>query len=152
MNKTGKYVAYFMWGLILITALLALAFVTNISDNELDPNMNSWLSKNLVWSYILLFVSVALLVIFAVYQMITDFQAAKKGLVSMVFIGGIFLISYLLASNELPNFLGAQRFIDAGVITPTIMKWIDTGLIGSYIFLGLSIASIVYASVSRLFK
>jgi hypothetical protein len=152
MSKTGKYVAYFMWGLILITALLALAFVSNISDNELDPNMNSWLSKNLVWCYILLALSIVLLLGFAVYQMATNFEEAKKGLLSVLFMGGVFLVSYVLASNEMPNFLGAQKFIDDGTITPTVMKWIDTGLIGAYIVLGISVVSIVYASVSRLFK
>jgi hypothetical protein len=152
MNKTGKYVAFFMWGLIAVTALLALAFISNISDNKLDPDMNSWLSTNLVWAYIMLIISVVLLLIFAIYQMATNFEEAKKGLVAVLFLGGIFLISYLMASDELPKFLGAQKFIDDGIISPKIMKWIDAGLIWSYIILVLSIVSIVYASVSRLFK
>ena len=152
MNKTVKYVAYFMWGLIIITGLLALAFVLNISDNELDPNMNSWLSKNLVWAYIMLFLSIALLVGFAIYHMVTDFEAAKKGMISLLFLGGVFLIAYIMASDEMPKFLGAQKFIDDGTISPSIMKWIDTGLIGAYIVLVLSLVSIVHASVSRLFK
>jgi hypothetical protein len=152
MNKTGKYVSIFMWVLILITSILAISFVANISGNEADPAMNSWLSTNLVWSYILLALSVVLLVGFAVYQMATNFEAAKKGLISLLFMGSVFLISYILASDKLPTFLGSQKFIDSGIISPSIMKWIDTGLIGTYIVLGLSIVSIVYASVSRLFK
>jgi len=51
MNKTGKYVSIFMWVLIAITAILAISFIANISDNKADPAMNSWLSTNLVWSY-----------------------------------------------------------------------------------------------------
>ena len=152
MNKTGKYVSIFMWVLIAITAILAISFIANISDNKADPAMNSWLSTNLVWSYILLTLSLVLLVGFAVYQMATNFEAAKKGMVSLAFMGSVFLISYIIASDELPNFLGAQKFIDSEVITPSVMKWIDTGLIGTYIILGISIGSIVYASVSRLFK
>jgi hypothetical protein len=152
MNKTGKYVSIFMWVLIVITAILAISFIANISDNELDPAMNSWLSTNLVWTYIMLALSVILLVAFAVYQMATNFEAAKKGLISLLFMGSVFLISYVIASDELPTFLGAQKFIDSGTISPSIMKWIDTGLIGTYIVLGLSIVSIIYASVSRIFK
>lgn len=152
MNKTGKYVSIFMWVLIVITAILAISFIANISDNEADPGMNSWLSTNLVWAYILLALSVVLLVGFAIYHMATNFEAAKKGLFSLLFMGSVFLISYIIASDKLPNFLGAQKFIDSGVITPTVMKWIDTGLIGTYIVLGISIASIVYASISRLLK
>jgi hypothetical protein len=64
----------------------------------------------------------------------------------------VVLISYLLASDEMPNFLGAQKFIEDGTLTTSTMKWIDTGLIATYLVLGTSIVSIIYASVSRFFK
>ncbi len=152
MSKVGKYVSIFMWAIILITAILAISFIANISDNEADPAMNSWLSTNLVWAYILLAISIIILIGFAIYQMVTDFSAAKKGFMALGLIGAVILISYLLASNKMPTFLGAQKFIDDGTITPTIMKWIDTGLIATYIVLGTSIVSMIYASVSRFFK
>jgi hypothetical protein len=52
----------------------------------------------------------------------------------------------------MPTFFGAQKFIDDGTVTPSVMKWVDTGLILTYIVLGISFASIIYASVSRLIK
>jgi len=152
MNKTGKYVSIFMWVLIAITSILAISFVANISDNDADPAMNSWLNTNLVWTYILLIFSVVILVGFAIYQMATNFEAAKKGLMSMAFMGIVLLVAYMLASDAMPTFLGAQKFIDDGTVTPKVMKWVDTGLIGTYIVLGISVASIIYAAVSRLFK
>lgn len=152
MNKTGKYVSIFMWVIIVITAILAISLVANLSDNDLDPAMNSWVSTNLTWTYILMIFSVIILVGFAVYQMATNFEAAKKGLVSLGFMGVVVLIAYVMASDAMPTFLGAQKFIDDGTIYPSKMKWIDTGLIGTYIVLGISVASIIYASVSRLFK
>ncbi len=152
MNKTGKYVSIFMWVLIVITAILAISFIANISDNEADPAMNSWLSTNLVWTYIMLALSIFLLVAFAAYQMVTNFKEAKNGLMSMLLGVGVFVVAYIMASDAMPTFLGAQKFIDDETITPSVMKWIDTGLIGTYIVLGASIVSIIYASVSRLFK
>lgn len=152
MNKTGKYVSIFMWALIVITAILAISLVANLSDNELDPAMNSWVSTNLTWTYILMIFSAIILVGFAVYQMATDFEAAKKGLMSVAFMGVVVLIAYIMASDAMPTFLGVQKFIDDGTITPKVMKWVDTGLIGTYIVLGISVVSIIYASVSRLFK
>jgi len=141
-----------MWVLIAITSILAISFVANISDNDADPAMNSWLNTNLVWTYILLIFSVVILVGFAIYQMATNFEAAKKGLMSMAFMGIVLLVAYMLASDAMPTFLGAQKFIDDGTVTPKVMKWVDTGLIGTYIVLGISVASIIYAAVSRLFK
>jgi uncharacterized membrane protein YkvA (DUF1232 family) len=152
MSKTGKYVSIFMWVIIVITAILAISLVANLSDNELDPAMNSWVSTNLTWTYILMIFSVIVLVGFALYQMATDFQAAKKGLMSMAFMGIVVLISYMMASDAMPTFFGAQKFIDDGTVTPSVMKWVDTGLIATYIVLGISFASIIYASVSRLIK
>lgn len=152
MNKTGKYVSIFMWVIIVITAILAISLVANLSDNEQDPTMNSWVSTNLTWTYILMIFSALILVGFAIFQMVTNFEAAKKGLMSIGFMGVVLLIAYMMASDAMPTFLGAQKFIDDGTITPKVMKWVDTGLIGTYIVLGLSVASIIYASVSRLFK
>ena len=152
MTKIGKYVSIFMWVIIVITAILAISLVANLSDNELDPSMNSWVSTNLTWTYVLLIFSIITLIVFAIYQMATNFDAAKKGLMSMAFMGVVVLIAYLMASDAMPTFFGAQKFIDDGTVTPTVMKWVDTGLIATYLVLGLSMASILYASLSRLFK
>jgi uncharacterized membrane protein YkvA (DUF1232 family) len=152
MNKTGKYVSIFMWAIVVITAILAISLIANLSDNDADPTMNNWVSINLRWTYMLMIFSVVSLVGFAAYHMATNFEAAKKGLMSMAFIGIVLLVSYVMASDAMPTFLGAQKFIDDGTISPKVMKWVDTGLIGTYIVLGLSVASIIYASVSRLLK
>jgi len=152
MNKTGKYVSIFMWVLVIITAILAISLIANLSDNEADPVMNSWVSTNLTWTYILMIFSVVVLVGFALYQMATDFQTAKKGLMAMAFMGIVVLISYMMASDAMPTFFGAQKFIDDGTVTPSVMKWVDTGLIATYIVFGISVVSILYASVSRLIK
>jgi hypothetical protein len=152
MSKTGKYVSIFMWVLIVITAILTISMITNFSDNKTDPAMNNWIGINLSWSYILLAMSILILVGFAVYQMATNLEEAKKGLISLGFMGIVLLISYILASDAMPHFLGAQKFIDDGTITPKVMKWVDTGLIATYIVFAISILSITYASLSRLFK
>ncbi len=152
MNKTGKYVSIFMWVLVIITAILAISLIANLSDNEADPAMNSWVSTNLTWAYILMIFSVVVLVGFALYQTATNFQAAKKGLMAMAFMGVVVLISYIMASDAMPTFFGAQKFIDDGTVTPSVMKWVDTGLIATYIVFGISVVSILYASVSRLIK
>ena len=58
----------------------------------------------------------------------------------------------MMASDAMPTFFGAQKFIDDGTVTPSVMKWVDTGLIATYIVFGISVVSILYASVSRLIK
>jgi hypothetical protein len=62
------------------------------------------------------------------------------------------VVSYLLASDTIPQFSGVQRFINDGTLTPQVAKMVDTGLYATYILIGLAILSILFSSVSRLFK
>jgi MFS superfamily sulfate permease-like transporter len=84
--------------------------------------------------------------------MATDFEAAKKGLIALAFLGAVALISYLLASDQIPQFIGVQKFINDGTLTPQVAKLVDTGLYATYILLGLAVLSIILAPVTRLFK
>ena len=152
MNKTNKIVTIFLWVIIAISAVLVISFATNLSEDDTNPKMLSWLGTNLYWTYILMAISAVILVGFALFQMLTDFTAAKKGLISIGFLGIVALVAYLFSSGEMPSFLGVQKFIDEGTLTPKVSKYIDMGLISTYIMLALSFIAIIYSSVSRLFK
>jgi uncharacterized protein involved in high-affinity Fe2+ transport len=106
----------------------------------------------LFWAYILLIFGAGVAILFALFHMVTDIHAAKKGLMAFVFLGAVLLIAYLLASDEIPQFIGVQKYIDNGTLTPMVAKWVDTGLYLTYILLGLAIISIVFSSISRIFK
>ncbi|NLO03917.1 MAG: hypothetical protein GX126_16630 [Bacteroidales bacterium] len=152
MTKAGKIITILLWIIIIISAVLIVSLMASISDNAADPAMGGWINTNLIWSYILLILGAGFALLFSVFHMITDIRAAKKGLMALVFVGAIVLIAYLFASDEIPQFIGVQKYIDNGTLTPVIAKWIDTGLIITYILLGLAILSIAFSSVSRLFK
>ena len=68
------------------------------------------------------------------------------------FLGSVLLISYLSSSSEIPQFYGSQKFVENGTLTPTVSRWIGTGLIATYILSGLAFVAFVWSSVSRLFK
>ncbi len=152
MEKTAKYISIFLWIIVGISAILAISFGANISSNEQDPTMLSWLNTNLIWTYILFILSVALLVGFGVIQLVSNFKESKKGILSVLVIGIIVLIAYLLSSETIPQFLGAAKFVEDGILTPKVSKWVDTGLYTTYVFFAISIISIGYSSVSRVFK
>jgi hypothetical protein len=152
MVKLGRIVTIFLWVLIIVSAVLVVSLMANISENEADPIMGGWINSNLIWAYILLVFGVGVIILAGLYHMITDIHAAKKGLISLVFLGAVALISYLLASDEIPQFVGVQKYIDNGTLTPQVAKLVDTGLYATYILLGLAILSIVFSSISRLFK
>ncbi len=152
MNKTGKIVTIVLWVLVLISTVLVVSLMVNISDVDTDPTMNKWINSNLIWAYILVALGIGIAVLAGLYHAITDWQAAKKSLIAIAFIGAVVLIAYLLASPEIPRFNGVDKFINNGILNAKVAKLTDTGLYATYILLALAILSILYSSVIRLFK
>jgi len=152
MEKIAKYINIFLWVIVGITAILAISFMTNISSDETNPDMLSWLSTNLIWTYILLILSIIFLLGFGVIQLVSNFKESKKALLSLVGIGVIVLIAYLLSSEAIPVFLGSEKFVEDGILTPKVSKWVDTGLFTTYVFFAISIVAIVYSSIRGVFK
>ena len=150
MIKTGKFVTILLWVVIIISAVLVISLMANISDNETDPTMQSWINTNLVWAYILFIVGGGLALFFGIVQMVSDKKAAKAGLIVIVFFGAVVALSYVLASDTMPQFLGVDKFIESGELTTKVAKWIDTGLYATYILFGLAILATAFSSVSRL--
>jgi TRAP-type C4-dicarboxylate transport system permease small subunit len=152
MTKVGKIVTIILWVLLIISAVLIVSMMVNISENDADPTMGSWINSNLIWTYILMAIGAGIAVIASLFHMFTDIKAAKKGLISLVFLGAVVVVSYLLASDQIPQFIGVQKFINDGTLTSQVAKLVDTGLYATYILLGLAVLSIVFSSVTRLFK
>lgn len=152
MGKSEKIVTIVLWVLLIISSVLMISLIVNISENDADPAMGSWINTNLIWSYILLAVGAGIAIIAGLYQTVTDKKAAKGGVIALVFLGVVALLAYLMASPEIPNFIGVDKFINNGTLTEGIAKMVDTGLYATYILLALAILSIASSSVFRLFK
>ena len=152
MTKVGKIVTILLWVLLIVSAVLIVSLMVNISENDADPTMGSWIESNLVWAYILMAAGAVIAVLAGLFHMFTDIKAAKKGLISLVFLGAVAVVSYLLASDQIPEFVGVQKFINDGTLTEQVAKLVDTGLYATYILLGLAVLSIAFTSVARLFK
>ena len=152
MEKVGKIVTIVLWVLLIVSAVLIVSMMVNISENDADPTMGGWINSNLVWTYILLAIGAGIAVLAGLFHMATDIKAAKKGLISLVFLVAVAVVSYLLASDAIPQFAGVQKFINDGTLTPQVAKMVDAGLYATYILLAIAVLSILFSSVTRLFK
>ncbi len=152
MSKTGKIVTIILWALLIVSAVLIVSLFVNLSENDTDPAMNSWVNSNLIWAYILTAICAGIAVLAGLVHMATDKQAAKGGLISLAFMGGVVIISYLLASPEIPQFIGVEKFLNDGTLNESVAKWVDTGLYATYLLLAIAILSIIGMSVVRVFK
>ncbi len=153
MEKAGKIVTIVLWVLLIVSAVLIVSMMVNIDEaNETDPTMLGWVNTNVIWAYILVVFAAAVAIFAGLFHMVTDKKAAKQGVISIAFLGAVVLISYLVASPEIPQFLGVDKFINDGTINEKIVKMVDTGLYATYILLALAVISIIFTSVTRLFK
>jgi len=152
MEKIGKKITIVLWALVVVSVILIVSLMANINpDNDQDPAMLSWINTNLIWVYILGIVAAGLAVLFAIYHTLSDKKAAKGGLISLAFLGGVALISYVMASPEIPQFLGVDKFITEGLDGQT-MKLVDTGLIALYIMLAISILAFIVGPIIRVVR
>ena len=152
MGKTGKIVTIVLWALLIVSAVLIVSLMVNLSENDTDPAMNSWVNSNLIWAYILTAIGAGIAILAGLANMVTDKKAAKGGLISLAFMGSVILVSYLLASPEIPQFIGVEKFLNDGTLNESVAKLVDTGLYATYILLAVAILSIAGMSVVRLFK
>ena len=153
MSKIGRIITILLWVLLLVSAVLIVSLMVNITEeNKQDPTMLSWVNSNLVWAYILVAVGAGVAVLAGLFHMVTDKKAARAGIIALVFLGAVAIVSYLLASPEIPQFIGVDKFISDGTLNEQVAKMVDTGLYATYILLALAILSIAFSSVTRLFK
>jgi hypothetical protein len=149
MEKLGKIVSIVLWALIIVSAVLVVSLLANLSESETDPAMLSWINANLVWVYILGIIGAGIAVFFGLLHTVTSKQAAKSGIISLAFMGTVALVAFLLASPEMPQFIGIDKFIADGLTANTV-KLVDAGLIATYILFVIAVISIVVGPVIRL--
>jgi hypothetical protein len=150
MEKIGKIITIVLWALIIVSAVLVISLVANINDvNDADPAMLSWINANIIWVYALLIVGAGVAVFFGLLHTVTNKQAAKSGLISLLFMGSVALVAFLLASPEMPKFIGIDKFIAEGLTASTV-KLVDAGLIATYILFAIAVISIVVGPLVRL--
>ena len=153
MGKIAKIVTIVLWALLIVSAVLIISLVVNINEEvDTDPTMLNWVNSNLVWAYILVAFGAGVAVIAGLFHTVTDKKAAKAGIISLVFMGVVAFVAYLMASPEIPQFIGVDKFINDGTLNERVSKLVDTGLYATYILLVLAILSIAMSSVMRLFR
>lgn len=150
--KFAKVTTIVLWVILAISFFLIISLLANLNPNVSDPDMLKWLGANLYWSYVLLAIATVAALILEFVNTLADKKAAKNSLIGIGLLGAVILVSYLLSDTEMPKFFGAEKFIENGTVTPTILLWIGTGLIASYILFAISVITIFWSAVSNFFK
>lgn len=153
MDKSRKITTIVLWVLMIISIAFFVYMFVSI-DSETDPSAKAveLITLNINWAIILFAIGAVIILAFSLLQVFGDKSKLINSAVFLVLFAAIIGIGYALASSDIPNFYGVNKFIANGDVNETISRWIGTGLHVTYILLGGAFLSIIGFSIVKLFK
>jgi len=135
-----------------ISIIISVLFFIDIENSGNSNEVTKFTSILVEWNFILLYIAVGLGLFFAVFavglRFIDNPKKALKSLIPFIIAGIIMFVSYLSASDALLNISGYKGSDNI----PITLKWADAGLIMTWILVGISILTIIFAEVYKMFK
>ena len=136
-DKSSKLLQIMLGVLLAVSAVLGILFYTDVISDDLV----------LYWGYLLVIVTAAITIIAPLIYLIFNLRNALKFLIILAAMVVLAVISYALSTNE----FSALKLEEMESSAETSVM-VGAGLIFLYILAALAILSIIYASISRIFK
>ncbi|NOY38086.1 MAG: hypothetical protein GXO83_11005 [Chlorobi bacterium] len=150
-DRINKIVNIILWVLLGISVVFGVFFyLGKVVPGTEGTNIQEPVVTNamLTWAYVLFGITLVITLVFSIINVIANPANAKKGLISVLFIGVVFVAGYFLASDTPLNMPGYEG---SGNI-PSVIKWVGTGLNAAYILAVLAILAIFYVEIAKIFK
>ena len=157
LSKNGQTLA-FLLGVVIVaifmgSILSGLDAWNPTSDNKYDTGIFDF---GLTTARLLVYVAAAGMVIFGLWQVLTNIKGSLKGIIGVAILLGIFFIAFNSASGEpdafvkgaVENFEGSQG-VD---LTANNLKFISGGISTVVILAGVAAAAFVLSEIRNFFK
>lgn len=143
--KYSKYILYVLMGIsVILIALLYLGGdVPGTEGVTPEPKITDTIIK---FSYFLFIIAAGLAIVFLFTQLFTNPALLKRSAIVIVLIAVIYLIARGMASDELLDMKGYDDNV------PNTLKNVGTGLISTYILIGITVFSMLYSEIAKFFK
>lgn len=136
-DKSSKLLQIILGAILAVSALLGILFYADVISDDVI----------MYWGYILVIITAAITIVAPLIYLIFNLRSAVK---FFIILGGMIvlaIIAYALSGNE---FSAIQLETMKSSADTSVM--VGAGLIFLYILASLAILSIIYASISRIFK
>ena len=160
-EKTRKIVLIVMLAIAVIAGIFAILFAVNMPDKDnmtIDAYQQAMSSISPLFGtaayilYAILIVSIAAILIFALWQLIKNFKdepkKAMKTVLIIVLLLAVFLVSWLVSSGTDVSDTLLNKF----GLTQSGSKLVGAACISVYILFFASILSIIYVEVAKFIK
>ncbi len=136
-DKISKYAGLVLYVLMAVSALLAVLFYAGTIESD----------TLLRWGYILLIAGVIIALASPIVGFISNPKGVVKLLVSLGLVAVIAIVSYSLSGNTFSDVK-----LQTLNITAETSRWVGMGLLFTYLLSVLSLLTILYSSVIKIFK
>jgi len=126
-----------LYVLLILSAIPGILFYAHVMSTDLFLN----------WGKFMLILGVAVLILAPIYTIIVNPKNLIKMLFSVVFLVIILAVSYGFATNQL-----SALQLETYQISAETSRLVGMGLIAVYITFGISIITILYSGVMKIFK
>lgn len=150
--KFAKITTFILLIFLAVSLFLAIKLFVSLDTTTVDSARSLWIDVILYWAYILLVTAFLTVFIFEFKNAVSNKKITKNILITLSFALTVIGISYLFSDSGMPKFIGAEKFIENGSVTPHLLRWIGTGLIVSYILFAISAIALVWSLISRIFN
>ncbi|GEM_PF-196610 len=138
--------------LLAISVVSSVLYYTMFDFNRTLAEMlgdlnNPFMNEFFFWSAILLGIIVLITILSPIYNIILNPRSGITILFSVAAFAVVLLVGYALAGNEFSAFQ-----LEKLKTTAEVSVYVGMGLYATYIAFGLTVLSILYASVIKLFK
>ena len=144
-----KIASITLWVLMAVALVVLILFFVGGTTPEtagLALSEPKFTTLALQLAYVYFAIAVLLTIGFPLIGIFTHPKGTGGFLIAGLVFIGIFVISFLLASNEpIPGVVNPANI-------PGPIKWVDTGLIACYFFLFLAFLGIIYSELSGIFR
>ncbi len=136
-DKSSKLLQILLGAILAVSALLGILFYANIISDDVV----------LYWGYILVIITAAITILAPLIYLIFNLKSAVKFFIILGAMVVLAIIAYALSTNEF-SALQLEQMKSTAETSVTV----GAGLIFLYILAALAILSIIFASISRIFK
>ncbi len=153
MEKGTKLPKIVLWALFSISIVYFILLLTSI-ENQVNPGAKAenLISLGIYWTEILTLTGAAIALFYAVKGMFSDKKQALSSLGILGAFALVIIIAYVLSPADIPQFFGVEKFVADGSLTPSISRWVSTGLITTYILASIAILLVIGFSSVKIFK
>ena len=129
----------------IVVAILSVIILGGLVAYDGEAADNTWITPIIFVSYIMLFVTIAIVLLFVFKNLFSNPSSLKRTLMSLGIFAAILLISFVLANGD-------EVTANKEVVSGSVSRWVGTGLNMFYALAIIALGAMGWTALSKIRK